>query len=96
MGPTGDLVYENSPVITVPPHPVTGSTDGVKETMLDMIHELAASQKQLIARMSTMEAKAIPTANVPTQFNSTQSALPANDIYERPLPVVDRSMMFLL
>ena len=53
---TGNIVTTaNSPVIHVPPHPVTGSSDVVQETMLAILQEQSRSIKSLAKRVETIE-----------------------------------------
>ena len=76
--PSFKIAVGNSPVTTVPSHPVTGSTDGVYDTLLQMMGDLTEANKELSQRVVALEShgdKAESTPKVDTNHvpSATQS-----------------------
>ena len=68
---TGDIVTTaNSLIIHVPPHPETGSSDGVQETMLALLQEQFYSIKRLAQRVESIEDTHSSTANASIQHTA--------------------------
>ena len=73
---TGEIVTTaNSPVIHVPPHPVTGSSDGVQETMLALLQEQSHSIKRLAQRVESIEDTHTSTTSASIQPTALTSRL---------------------